>query len=383
MSIPKVSISNTDKFPDASHPVPGPRFSQILTSFKPTIPQNNPPSSSPPLVRTLAYLLENLVHFSTPTLAHLIALLTHPTTVFPPPRTSLIIIDSFSTLISNAFPRNVDSKATSKKPGALNPSSRKFPILQYLINSFQKLAATRNIAIVILSQCVTKMRPGAGAVLIPAINTTAWEQGLGCRISLFRDWGWDDESGKEVNDVRLAEVVKAEGIAMAGGRRRLIGFTIEEVSIHQHSSLKFEQAHADIEQTGLQPLTLPTIPTQPPQEPIPQAPPNQAPIERPSLPLPRKRKLSATDLEIPDSEGEDDEDYGWAEEDEEDIPPMPPQWQGSEDILVPPRGELEREEEEIEEGEEEHPGEEADEGGGGKSDVQREIVDDSEDELAL
>lgn len=59
--------------------------------------------------------------------------------------------------------------------------------------------------------------------------------------------------------------------------------------------------------------------------------------------VPRKRKLSATDLEIPDSE--DDEDYGWAEEDEEDMPPMPPQWQGSEDILVPAEGELEREEE--------------------------------------
>ena len=76
------------------------------------------------------------------------------------------------------------------------------------------------------------MRPGAGAVLVPAINTTAWEQGLGCRIALFRDWGWDDEGGKKVNDIRFAEVVKAEGIAMAGGRRTLVGFTIGDVSIY-------------------------------------------------------------------------------------------------------------------------------------------------------
>lgn len=45
-----------------------------------------------------------------------------------------------------------------------------------------------------------------------------------------------------------------------------------------------------------------------------------------------KRKLGRTDFEVPDSE--DDEDYGWADEDEAVMPPPPPQWQGSEDILL-------------------------------------------------
>jgi hypothetical protein len=124
-------------------------------------------------------------------------------------------------------PQSLFANPTDRKP-APNPSSRKFPILQHLINSLQKLAATRNIAIVILSQCVTKMRPGAGPVLVPAINTTAWEQGLGCRVALFRDWGWDDEEGKPV-EVRLAEVVKVEGVAVGGRRARLVGFSIDEV----------------------------------------------------------------------------------------------------------------------------------------------------------
>ncbi|KAG0649187.1 rad55 [Hyphodiscus hymeniophilus] len=374
---------------DASHPVPGPRFSQILTSFTPTTPQSKDPASSPPISHTLSDLMENLTHFSTPTLAHLIALLTHPTLVFPPPRTSLIIIDSFSTLISNAYPRSVDSTTTPKKPGAVNPSSRKFPMLQYLINSFQKLAATRNIAIVILSQCVTKMRPGAGAVLVPAINTTAWEQGLGFRISIFRDWGWRDEDGSEVHDVRLAEVMKAEGISLAGGRRRLVGFTIGEVCIDRAlPRIDVDRVLADFEQTGLQSLILPTVPAQL-QDPVTRyAHLNQEPLGAPSLPLPQKRKLAATDLEIPDSDAEDDEDYGWAEEDEEDIPPPPPQWQGSEDILVPPPGELEGEDEsdEGDEGFEEggdgqH--EKADDNGGRKPSFRTEVVDDSEDELAL
>jgi hypothetical protein len=46
----------------------------------------------------------------------------------------------------------------------------------------------------------------------------------------------------------------------------------------------------------------------------------------------QKRKLGDTDFEIADS---DDEDYGW-DDDEDAIPPMPSQWQGSEDLLLVP-----------------------------------------------
>ena len=42
----------------------------------------------------------------------------------------------------------------------------------------------------------------------------------------------------------------------------------------------------------------------------------------------QKRKLGDTDFEIADS----DEDYGW--DDDEELPPMPSQWQGSEDLLL-------------------------------------------------
>ena len=104
-------------------------------------------------------------------------------------------------------------------------------MLQHVVNLLQKLAATRNLAVVVLSQCVTKMRPGAGAVLVPAISTAAWEQGLGSRVVLFRDWGWDDEEGNTITDVRLVEVVKAEGVLVVQGRRRLFGFSIGNVRL--------------------------------------------------------------------------------------------------------------------------------------------------------
>ncbi|KAK2630440.1 hypothetical protein QTJ16_001260 [Diplocarpon rosae] len=209
-----------------------------------------------------------------------------------------------------------------------NPSARKFAILQYLISSLSKLAATRNLAIVITSQCVTKMRAGAGAVLVPAVNAMAWEQGLGCRVEMMRDWGWDDEDGKAVDGVRLVRVLKAEGVAVA--RPRLVGLGIGNNGMH---ALTLSNRHTRTQETHLQysPKLQNTLSCFPPNRNCPHT---KQPQTTPRLP--QKRKLSATDLEIPDSDAEDDEDYGWAEEDEEELPPPPPQWQGSEDALAPP-----------------------------------------------
>ncbi len=52
----------------------------------------------------------------------------------------------------------------------------------------------------------------------------------------------------------------------------------------------------------------------------------------------QKRKLSDTDLEIPNSE---DEDYGW---EGDAMPDLPSQWQGSEDVLLGRQGHSDQEE---------------------------------------
>lgn len=142
---------------------------------------------------------------------------------------------------------------------------------------------------------------------------------------------------------------------------------------------------SNVLQTGLRPLAL--------QERVPH--PEAArreyavhPASAATPAVPQKRKLSAAELEIPDSEGEDDEDYGWAEEDDEAMPPMPPQWQGSEDILVPAEGELEDNEgddevDEDEDGSSKQGGEELPDGHTGDGTRRREIrteVGDSEDD---
>jgi len=171
--------------------------------------------------------------------------------------------------------------------------------------------------------------------------------------------------------VRLAQVTKAEGIEVPEGRSRLVAFSISEVCHVFELPPYFWYPSSNTVQTGLTPLTLPTLPTAHLLAPL---------ITSSTITptLPQKRKLSATYLEIPDSEGEDDEDYGWAEEDEEDVPPPPPQWQGSEDILVPADGELEPEEEDPELNFEDE-GEAVSE----ESHEERVEIVDSEDELAL
>lgn len=44
----------------------------------------------------------------------------------------------------------------------------------------------------------------------------------------------------------------------------------------------------------------------------------------------QKRKLDDAGFEVPDSEDE----YGWGEQDTSALPGQPPQWQGSEDIIL-------------------------------------------------
>jgi hypothetical protein len=66
-------------------------------------------------------LLKNLVHFTTPTLAHLIALLCHTTPSFPAQNTSLIIIDSLSVLVASAYPRTLDNISTARNVGNGKP----------------------------------------------------------------------------------------------------------------------------------------------------------------------------------------------------------------------------------------------------------------------
>jgi hypothetical protein len=105
-------------------------------------------------------------------------------------------------------------------------STRRLQILQLIISSLQKLAATRDITIVILSHCATRMQADRGAALIPAINATVWEQGIATRLVLFRDWSL--QKG-HVSGVRLVGIQKLNGKASAESIESALAFDVHDV----------------------------------------------------------------------------------------------------------------------------------------------------------
>lgn len=103
------------------------------------------------------------------------------------------------------------------------------------INKVGKLAATRNIAILLVSQTTTRIRAETGAVLHPAMASTAWDAGISTRIVLFRDWVSQSTEGSSkgglIPGVRFAGIVKAGGISYEG-LGKVTSFRIEEVRIY-------------------------------------------------------------------------------------------------------------------------------------------------------
>lgn len=105
-------------------------------------------------------------------------------------------------------------------------SIKRLQVLQYVVSALQKLAATRDAAVVVLTQCATRMQAEKGATLIPAINANVWEQGIATRVALLRDWMWDDG---HPYGARLAAVQKVDGKTAADGLDRVFAFNIDSV----------------------------------------------------------------------------------------------------------------------------------------------------------
>ncbi|ETS83281.1 hypothetical protein PFICI_05157 [Pestalotiopsis fici W106-1] len=286
---------------DGYRPVSGRRLHQILDA------PNAEGSSAAESGSSQPPHIPDLVHFTCPTIAHFVALLCKPTSSCVPDGTSLIIIDSFSALVNQAFPKTQEPRNAPK--GVPSTSTRRLQILQLIISSMQKLAATRDITIVILSHCATRIQAERGAALIPAINATVWEQGIATRLVLFRDWSLHKG---HISGVRLVGIQKLNGKASAESIGPVLAYDVHEVDgdpyLLQGIDLLTDQ------QKGLVPVEHDAT---------------QASAILSSTAQP-KRKLGSTDFEIADSE----EEYGWDDEDSSELPPNPSQWQGSEDILI-------------------------------------------------
>lgn len=272
---------------DCFQKVPRARVARVIESVKASRDRDTPGDAGP------AIDWAKFAHYSCLTLPHLMALISQPIG----DGASLVVLSSISSLLNSALPKPLDGKTGSKAGRGPTAAAKRAQGLQYVMNALQKLAATRNCAVVILSQCASRMHSEQGATLVAAVNATVWEQGISIRLVLFRDWV---RLGAVLRSVFLAGLQKLDGKATGEAVDDVCAFDVEPTSGVATVAAAYHGA-------GWRAATGP------------------ADLVR------RKRKLGQTELEVPDSD--DDEDYGWADEDEAALPAPPPQWQGSEDLL--------------------------------------------------
>lgn len=179
-------------------------------------------------------------HFTAPTLPHLLALLIHPTPSFPPKGTTLLVVDSVSIAFNHAFAQS--NRHDERLPGRKSDvaqwaSGRRWAVMGDLISAVAKLAATRNMAVLLINQTTIKLKVESAAWLQPAMTGAAWDAGIHCRILLFRDWQMrtEDESSQERleigSDRGYAAVIKIGGDSVKGFGE-IVPFAIDQVRKH-------------------------------------------------------------------------------------------------------------------------------------------------------
>lgn len=179
-------------------------------------------------------MLQRFHHYFVPSLAHLFAMVLHPPTTFPPQGTSLVVIDSVSTLFDSAYPRTRAAK-DNKKDGNW-AAGRRYAVMSSLISSLSKIAAIRDIPVVVTNQVTTRYREDV-ALLAPAMGGSEWDNGIATRLVVFRDWPPDpgrlvDFNDEKIKQIRYVGIVKVAGVALrdADGLGAIIPFSIGSVS---------------------------------------------------------------------------------------------------------------------------------------------------------
>ncbi|EFX05311.1 hypothetical protein CMQ_3380 [Grosmannia clavigera kw1407] len=178
---------------------------------------------------------EGFVHYTCPSLPHFIAMFcpsTSVSTVEIPADASVVVIDSLSALVNHALPRTVEKKgAPLMANGKRGPAAheKRTQVLQYIVAALERLAETQNVAVILLTQCASRVQAdGGGAALVPAINAAVWDRGIATRIVLFRDWAWKD--GEAVGG-RFAGIQKLNRSGGDTALSHVVAFSIAEASL--------------------------------------------------------------------------------------------------------------------------------------------------------
>lgn len=170
------------------------RFSSI---FNQSHAPSDPSAASSPQQpdANLSLLFEHLTYLEVNTLPRLLTIFAHPTAELPSPKTALIVVDDVSNIVSGSLLRNSKPSPNGSEPPpgmqeklTRNAASKRFRIIETLASAMAKLAALRNLAIVVLTNATTNLKAGQKASLRPALASQAWDSTIHARIMLYYDF---------------------------------------------------------------------------------------------------------------------------------------------------------------------------------------------------
>jgi RecA/RadA recombinase len=255
------------------------RVQEMCSSDLPTVP---------------ALLNERFSYLDAHTLPRLLTVFLHPTTSTPSTRTSLIVVDDLSNLLLGALARTSTS-SNSSAPAIVREkldkqaTSKRFQVIESLAAAMSKMAAIRNIAIVVLTNATMSLKDSNRALLKPGLSSQAWESAVHTRIMLYRDFADTTQRTKMPSFATGLRYAEVQRLARKDVYIRPVPFVILSTGLHE---LNHEATH-DLESS-----------------PIQTAPPDQLPLLPVELSPPAKREPSVQAkkrkaVEIADSE--DDE----------------------------------------------------------------------------
>ncbi|KAL4784079.1 P-loop containing nucleoside triphosphate hydrolase protein [Aspergillus varians] len=238
--------------------------------------------------RTVEELVQSLTHIRAQSLPHLIALLLHTPSGFPPEDCNLLVVDSASGPFPSYFPNPTEIKTRLAQSKTIDKAqvqwlmNRSSNVTSDLANQLMKLATTHQIAVIAINQTRTRIKGQPRATLRPVLAGGPWESSINTRLVLYRDFSMAEDNASE--SIRFAEVMKRSGKLLALRlEENIIPFIIETNGLRgldNHSSPHVAALSPDkTQQSNIQ----------------------------------KKRKVE----EIADSQDEDDSvtEYGWVDDD--------------------------------------------------------------------
>ncbi|KAK3672094.1 hypothetical protein LTR78_008064 [Recurvomyces mirabilis] len=217
--------------------------------------------------------------FTNSTLSHFLALILHTSQTLTPDGISLIVIDGINTLLDIDYPRTLFASSNRTEQQKWQ-AGRRYAILGTIISALNKLAVINSIAVVVTTGCGSRMRTdsGLGSSLVPGLGGAEWDGRVWNRMVVFRDFG---SRFIGLQRCQGRSLISREEIGEVG---KLFPFDID------HNGLLQQSASASITD-GLEAKII------------------SSPIK------PRKRTFD----EVADSEGEDVDEYGWADIDDDAV----------------------------------------------------------------